>query len=579
MKFIKGLSIRIKIMVPMCLVVMLLLITCVVSLNSLAQMKTAGEEISEKYALSMSLLGDMATDVEGLQKMVYAHCTATDYEMKCLVEEELNIVYEHLLETCQTYEDTISQEGEERELYKQYRTYFETFLQTYQTVITCSSSYQYTTAEEIANTTLKTQGNAIDLLIDKMQEMNQNNMKKAVQNNELIYGNAQKIGLLMLVLGVIMAIFSFAVCMLTVIKPLENTSKTLKSIVDDILENKGNLTRRIQIEGKDEVGLMGDGINEFIDVLQRTMKSIINNSSEIDKIVGGVTENVVTANESVCDISAIMEELSASMEEVSATSTGVNDNAGTVDTHVAELANASEELVAYAEEMKKRANELEKTAEENKDNTNQVMRDILSSLKKAMEDSKSVEQVNGLTNEILSISSQTNLLALNASIEAARAGEAGKGFAVVADEIRQLADSSRETASNIQLINNMVTAAVRELINKSDTMVAYINETILPDYDGFVSSGQQYRQDAVHVDEVVGRFFQMSVTLKQLISNITEAISGISIAVEEGANAVSTAAMNTNDLVKEIEDINTQMQNNSEVAKLLKAEVDRFVEV
>lgn len=122
-----------------------------------------------------------------------------------------------------------------------------------------------------------------------------------------------------------------------------------------------------------------------------------------------------------------------------------------------------------------------------------------------MEDSKSVEQVNGLTNEILNISSQTNLLALNASIEAARAGEAGKGFAVVADEIRQLADSSRETASNIQNINNMVTAAVKELIQNSDAMVSYINDNILPDYDGFVSSGKRYRDDASHVDEVAKR--------------------------------------------------------------------------
>ncbi len=324
---------------------------------------------------------------------------------------------------------------------------------------------------------------------------------------------------------------------------------------------------------------MGRGINGFIEALQNVMKIIISNSTELDEIVENVTENVATANGSACDISAVMEELSASMEEVSATSAGVNDNASNVDSYVGELANASQELASYADEMKTRASELERTAEENKDDTNQVVQEILVSLKKAMEDSKSVEQVNGLTNEILSISSQTNLLALNASVEAARAGEAGKGFAVVADEIRQLADSSRETASNIQNINNMVTAAVKELIKNSDAMVSYINDNILPDYDGFVSSGKQYKEDASHVDEVVAQFNEMSVTLKNLVSEITEAINGISTAVDESANAVSMAAMNTNDLVKEVEDINVQMQSNSEVAKRLKVETDRFVNV
>ena len=116
--------------------------------------------------------------------------------------------------------------------------------------------------------------------------------------------------------------------------------------------------------------------------------------------------------------------------------------------------------------MKANAEKIESDARYNMVQTGEKVGNILDVLNKAIEDSKSVDQVNNLTNDILNISSQTNLLALNASIEAARAGEAGKGFAVVADEIRQLADSSRETANKIQSINSVVVAAVNNLSDR-----------------------------------------------------------------------------------------------------------------
>ena len=109
----------------------------------------------------------------------------------------------------------------------------------------------------------------------------------------------------------------------------------------------------------------------------------------------------------------------------------------------------------YAKEMKKRATALEESAKSNMSSTNLIVTNITNEMQQALNKSNEVEKLSRLTEDILSISSQTNLLALNASIEAARAGEAGKGFAVVADEIRQLADSSRGTANNIQSINEI----------------------------------------------------------------------------------------------------------------------------
>ena len=201
---------------------------------------------------------------------------------------------------------------------------------------------------------------------------------------------------------------------------------------------------------------------------------------------------------------------------------------------------------------------------------------IVEKLKQAIEDSNSVEKVNELTNEILSISSQTNLLALNASIEAARAGEAGKGFAVVADEIRGLADSSRETANNIQNINELVTEAVHSLSQNSQEIIDYIEKTILQDYDGFVKNGMQYNEDAVYVSDTMKEFATLTAHLKELVESMVSSIHGITSGMEESADAVSSSALSTSAMVEDMSGIGEQVVENSNVVSALQRETEAF---
>lgn len=196
-----------------------------------------------------------------------------------------------------------------------------------------------------------------------------------------------------------------------------------------------------------------------------------------------------------------------------------------------------------------------------------------------MEESRSVEQINSLTGNILNIASQTNLLALNASIEAARAGEAGKGFAVVADEIRVLADNSRETASNIQEISGQVTSAVNKLADAASQLLAFVNSDVVRDYDRFVKIVDQYETDANEMDVIFTEFGEKASMMTETMQSMSAGINDISVTVDKSAKGVLGVAENATQLVNAISGIQAQTEENQAISQELEGEIQRFERV
>ncbi|MDE7267596.1 MAG: methyl-accepting chemotaxis protein [Lachnospiraceae bacterium] len=579
MRIFKNMKIRYKIMLPLLTLAAIMLLMGVMSYTGMSRIMATSTDISENTAQCLNLVGEFDANFQQMSRIAYNHIIVEDDETSRKLEVQIDDVFASMKSAQEQFEALLNFGSEEVSLYEQFTAAYEVFIADFTELITLSANNQDDEALALANGAFTDDIEAVDNCIVQLKNYEMGSVSDGIAANKSAYTTSVAVSSGFLIFGLIMTAGTILLCNVEIVTPILKMNNDLIEMIEDINAGKGDLTRRIIIVGKDEIARLSDSVNKFIETLQGIMSKITENSSALDTIVTQVSENVSSANASSCDISAAMEELSASMEEVAATTSSVNTKSGEVGDNVNEIADASGNLSNYANEMEKRASDLENTAVSNKDNTSRVIEEILGSLKKAMEDSKSVDRVNDLTNEILSISSQTNLLALNASIEAARAGEAGKGFAVVADEIRQLADSSRETASNIQNINNMVTSAVHELVRNSDEIVKYINETILPDYDGFVQSGRQYREDAVHVNEIVTRFNDMSGDLKAIITEIVGSINGISVAIDESANAVTTAAMNTNELVDGISQITKQMEDNSSISIQLKQEAERFVKL
>ena len=573
----KKSSVIAKLIIPVAVLGCIAIMIAGVSLYSMTAVQKESNQISGEGVRATICMDEINLAFANTQKLTLALCAEPskdlyEYVASQLTEYQSNVdSYEKELLAMDHYftADDIQLMNETFDLLTEAQG---TTVELMQTAMAGASAAAVAKANSLMTEWSDTIAVNMDTLISRNDEL----VKQNIQEQKDLYNQNMILSLILLAISFVAFAMVVVVIIKTVVKPLRKQTSELTEIIDEIKGGHGDLTKRVTVKSMDEIGQSSIGINHFIETLQNIMSNIISNSNVLDGVVGNVASSVAASSDNANDISAIMEELSATMEEVSATTNSVSENTTAAEGKVQKMADQTKVMSQYAQDMKKRATELEHTATENMNNTNEMIGEITTEMNQALENSKSVEKVAQLTADILSISSQTNLLALNASIEAARAGEAVKGFAVVADEIRQLADSSRETANNIQTINEQVIEAVQGLVVSSEKIVGYINENILPDYRAFVQGGQQYNDDATHIDNTMAEYAGEAQDILATMMEMTEAIEGISRAVEESANGVTDAATNIDSLVQSMSTVNGQMEENSTVAKNLKEESAAF---
>lgn len=567
-------SIKYIILIPVFVLGIVSIFSNIQAILNIKKVNTNATEITDTYMARISELEKIQRETQNLHQMALSHIIATDFNTMVTLVDEIRKEESTVKEYLDAYKQYVSSDDEA--FYKQLLSDYEGMNYEIANLMAYSANTQNEAAYALANGAISDYSNSMQNEIDSMVANANVGSEQAKVQLSVTYHAAILRNTVTIIISIVSLLAALFCVFYLVIRKLSIANKELNSIIKGVEQGQGDLTRRVSILSNDEISDLGNGINTFMDKLQNIMKMIIQNSNEMEVVVNEVQESVKASNDSASDLSAVTEELAATMQEVGNSAGAINGNADSVRSEVDSIAEKSNSINNYSKEMKNNADQMESNARNNMKETGAKVKEILDVLNRAIEDSKSVDQVNSLTNDILSISSQTNLLALNASIEAARAGEAGKGFAVVAEEIRQLADSSRQTANRIQEINGVVTEAVHNLSGNANNLVEYLNESILPEFENFVNSGVQYRENATYIQSVMDEFTEKTDALKRATDEIASSISTITDAIEEGAKGVNGAAESTQLLVVDMEKISKRMDQNQKIAAALQKETDVF---
>ena len=570
----KRASLKTLILLPVFILGALTIICNVMAINNIRTVNSNAADITDNCMMSVSDLGEIKNDIQVIHTLGLSHIIATDLNTMISVVGEINDNQEELEKKLDEYKKYV--QNDDMDTYNSLVSNYNTMKYELGNIMAYSALGKNEEAYAIANGVVSDSSTAIQKDIEVLSTHANDTASEARERLTSVYVSSLVSNGIVIIISVILIIVAIYCVMKYVIKPIIATNKDIRDIIDGIDNGEGDLTKRVRVISNDEIADLGNGINLFMDKLQEILKLIIENTNYMENVVAEVDGSVVKSNDSASDLSAMTEELSATMQDVGLSVNTINDNADNILKDVEIIATKSDDINQFSKEMKANAEKIESDARYNMVQTGEKVGNILDVLNKAIEDSKSVDQVNNLTNDILNISSQTNLLALNASIEAARAGEAGKGFAVVADEIRQLADSSRETANKIQSINSVVVAAVNNLSDNANNLVSYLQQTILPEFQTFVDGGVKYKENASYIENAMDEFVEKTDVLKKNMDEIAHSINTITTVVDDGAAGVNNAAISTQDLVEDMVNISNKMIENKSIAKNLKNSTNIF---
>ena len=339
------------------------------------------------------------------------------------------------------------------------------------------------------------------------------------------------------------------------IKRIRSGLHHLTRQMQEISTGEGDLTRRIDVAAKDEIGQLSALFNTFLDTLQKMIKRI--------------SENAMALANSTSELSNISTTLSQESDQSAEKSQTVATSAEKVNANSASIAAAMEQattnvtmVAASAEEMGATVNEIAQNAEKARAITDNAVTQSKGAADSINDLSAYSEKIGKGTEVITEISEQTNLLALNATIEAARAGEAGKGFAVVANEIKELAkqtaDATQDIKQQIENIQKSTKDGV-QIINQISSVVTQVDDmvsTIATAVEEQSAATQEISNNVSEASKGMQEINQNIAESSSVTNSITQDISQVSLStkqIADGTSGIETCTSELSDLSEDLQ--------------------------